>query len=77
SARRQKAAENPPKKRARKRPAEAEADETAQAEHREVDVPEHHEVEVEPDQADVTEEGHFGDDADDIVRDMEEEEMER
>ncbi|MCI86282.1 hypothetical protein A2U01_0107562, partial [Trifolium medium] len=33
SARRQKAAENPPKKRAQKRPAQDEADETAQAEH--------------------------------------------
>ncbi|MCI41121.1 hypothetical protein A2U01_0062354, partial [Trifolium medium] len=38
--------------------------------------------EVEPDQADhhhadVTEEGHSGDDGDDIVRDMDEEEMER
>ncbi|MCI54885.1 hypothetical protein A2U01_0076135, partial [Trifolium medium] len=41
------------------------------------DVPEHHEVEVEPDQADVTEEVHSSDDADDIVRDMEEEEIER
>ncbi|MCI95715.1 hypothetical protein A2U01_0117014, partial [Trifolium medium] len=46
-------------------------------EHQEVDVPEHHEVEVEPDQAGVTEEGHSGDDVDDIVRDMKEEEMER
>ncbi|MCI33266.1 hypothetical protein A2U01_0054483, partial [Trifolium medium] len=71
-ARRKKAAENPPKKRAQKRPAQAEADETAHP------VPEHHEVEPdEAHQADVTEEGQSGDDCDDIVRDMEEEEMER
>ncbi|MCI40231.1 hypothetical protein A2U01_0061463, partial [Trifolium medium] len=67
SARRKKAAENPPKKRARKRTAEAEA-ETAHT------APEHHEGE--PAQANVTKERHYGDDVDDIVRDMEEE-MER
>ncbi|MCI63700.1 hypothetical protein A2U01_0084957, partial [Trifolium medium] len=52
-----------------KRPAQDEADETAQAEHHEVelDQADHH-------HADVTEEGHSGDD---IVRDMEDEEMER
>ncbi|MCI45651.1 hypothetical protein A2U01_0066890, partial [Trifolium medium] len=56
-ARRKKATENPPKKRARKRPAQA--DETAHP------VPEHHEVELdqaEHHQADVTEEGQSGDD---------------
>ncbi|MCI51858.1 hypothetical protein A2U01_0073102, partial [Trifolium medium] len=41
---------------------------------------EHHEGEAaqaEHHQANVTEEGHSSDDGDDIVRDMEEEEMER
>ncbi|MCI12269.1 hypothetical protein A2U01_0033372, partial [Trifolium medium] len=72
SARRQKAAENPPKKRTRKCPARDEADETAHAEHHEVepDQADHH-------HADITEEGHSGDDGDDIVRDMEGEEMGR
>ncbi|MCI98249.1 hypothetical protein A2U01_0119552, partial [Trifolium medium] len=61
SERRQKAAENLLKKRTRKCPAQDEADETAPAEHHEVepDQADHH-------HADVTEEGHSGDDGDDI-----------
>ncbi|MCI61992.1 hypothetical protein A2U01_0083249, partial [Trifolium medium] len=64
------AAENPPKKRSRKCPAQLEAVETAYT------VLEHHEGEpaqAEHHRADDIEEGHYGDD---IVRDMEEE-MER
>ncbi|MCI29304.1 hypothetical protein A2U01_0050513, partial [Trifolium medium] len=87
SARRKKTAENPPKKRARKRPAQAEAYETdhPMPEHHEAvetahPMPEHHEgdaTQAEHHQTDITEEGHSGDDGDDIVCDMEEEEMER
>ncbi|MCI83763.1 hypothetical protein A2U01_0105039, partial [Trifolium medium] len=65
SARRKKAAENPPKKRARKsKEARADDDETAHP------APEHHEgdpAQAVPAQANAMEEGHSGDDRDNIV----------
>ncbi|MCI09294.1 hypothetical protein A2U01_0030378 [Trifolium medium] len=71
SARRKNTAENPPKKRSQKRPAQPEVAETAHSE------PKHHEGEsaqAEHHQPDDMEEGDSGDD---VVRDMEDEEMEQ